>query len=63
MTPPDAIDGVYYVGMTPQGQVRTPLSERALDETEPSPLLTVLFRPESRQHSRLYKRTPRLGRN
>jgi hypothetical protein len=43
MMPPDAIDGVYYVELTPQGQVRTPLSERALNETGPSPLHPLYY--------------------
>ena len=34
----DAIYGVYYVEMTPQGQVHTAPSEKALNETGPSPL-------------------------
>jgi hypothetical protein len=38
MMPPDAIDGVYYVEMTPQGQVRT-----SLNETGPSPLHPLYY--------------------
>jgi hypothetical protein len=41
--PPDAIGGVYYVGMTLQGQMRTPLSERALNETGPSPFRSQYY--------------------